>query len=207
MIEPGEDRVSQQEHFNPLFTFVVAYFVYAEGKIMATVPLTLQEINAFDKDTFIARLGQLFEGSPWIVTEAWGTHPFASLDHLYSTLCTVMYNAPIERQVLLLKSHPDLVGRAALAGTLSPASTHEQAAAGLDDLSSEEIALFTRYNQMYHDRYGFPFVICARENKKDSILAGFETRLRNSREQEIEIALAEVAKICKLRLDDLVSAH
>ncbi len=171
---------------------------------MATGPLTLQEINAFDQDTFVARLGQLFEGSPWIVVETWNSHPFVSIDHLYSTLCTVMYNAPIERQIVLLMSHPDLVGRAALAGTLSPASTHEQAAAGLDDLSLEEIALFIRYNQMYRDRYGFPFVICARENKKESILAGFETRLRHSREQEVEIALGEVAKICKLRLDDLL---
>jgi OHCU decarboxylase len=171
---------------------------------MATGPLTLQEINAFDQDTFVEKLGPLFEGTPWIVAETWSRHPFPSIDHLYSVLCEVMYTAPIERQIVLLKSHPDLVGRAALAGTLSPASTNEQTSAGLDGLSLEEIALFTRYNQAYRDRYGFPFVICARENKKESILAGFETRLCHSREQEIEIALGEVAKICKLRLDDQV---
>ncbi len=173
---------------------------------MATGPLTLQEINAFDQDMFVERLGELFEGSPWIVVETWHNHPFISIDHLYTTLCTVMYNAPVERQIVLLKSHPDLVGRAALAGTLSLASTHEQASAGLDDLSPEEIATFTRYNQTYRDRYGFPFVICARENKKEAILAGLESRMRHSREQEIAIALGEVAKICKLRLDDLLRA-
>ena len=171
---------------------------------MATGPLTLQEINSFDLDTFAERLGPLFEGPPWIVIEAWRDHPFVSIDHLYSALCAVMYKAPREQQIMLLQAHPDLVGRAALAGTLSSASTGEQAAAGLDQLSPEEVATFTRYNQEYRNRFGFPFVICARENKKESILAGFEARLHNSREQEIETALDEVAKICWLRLRDLV---
>ncbi|GAC1630759.1 MAG: 2-oxo-4-hydroxy-4-carboxy-5-ureidoimidazoline decarboxylase [Ktedonobacteraceae bacterium] len=172
---------------------------------MATGLLTLQEINSSNLDTFVERLGPLFEGPPWIVIEAWRDRPFVSVDHLYRVLCAVMYKAPLEQQIALLRSHPDLVGRAALAGTLSPASTGEQAAAGLDQLSPDEIATFTRYNQEYRERFGFPFVICARENKKDSIMAGFATRLRNTREQEIEIALGEVAKICLLRLHDLLA--
>lgn len=172
---------------------------------MPTASLTLQEINSFDLGTFTERLGPLFEGPPWIVMEAWRDRPFVSIDHLYSSLCAVMYKAPREQQIMLLQAHPDLVGRAALAGTLSSASTGEQAAAGLDQLSPEEIATFTRYNQEYRERFGFPFVICARENKRESILAGFETRLHNTREQEIETALGEVAKICWLRLQDLVS--
>jgi OHCU decarboxylase len=115
-----------------------------------------------------------------------------------------MYQAPVEQQMALLRAHPDLVGRAAQAGTLSPASTSEQAAAGLDRLTPEEIATFQRLNQLYQEQFGFPFVICARENKKDSILDGFSTRLQHTRQQEIEIALGEVAKICALRLHDLV---
>ena len=96
------------------------------------------------------------------------------------------------------------MGRAARQGTLSPASTGEQAAAGLDRLTSAEIATFNRLNQQYRARFGFPFVICARDNKKDSILAGFAARLQHTREQEITIALGEVAKICALRLRDLI---
>ena len=171
---------------------------------MTSQQLTLQEINALDQDHFVKGLSVLFEGPPWIVAQAWLARPFTSLERLHQALCAVMYNAPVEQQVALLRAHPDLVGRAALAGTLTPASTGEQAAAGLDRLSPEEIASFSRLNQAYRDRFGFPFVICARENKKDSILAGFDTRLLNSREQEIEIALGEVAKICRFRLHDLV---
>jgi OHCU decarboxylase len=168
--------------------------------------MTVAEINALDRDAFVAALGSLFEGSPWIAAETWPARPFSDLDQLHAALCRVMYAAPPERQVALIRAHPDLVGKAALAGTLTAESTREQAAAGLDRLTPEEIAAFSRYNQAYKEKFGFPFVICARENKKDSILAGFERRLGNTREQEISAALDEIAKIGKLRLLDAVSA-
>src|SRR5215472_11027742 len=133
-----------------------------------TSRIAIQEINTLDKNAFIRTLAGLFEGPPWIVTQAWSAHPFASREQLYQTLCAIMYQAPVEQQIALLRAHPDLVGRAALTGTLSPASTHEQAAAGLDRLTPDEIATFNHLNAAYQAHFGFPFVICARENKKDS---------------------------------------
>lgn len=167
---------------------------------------TLAQINALDRPDFVAALGHLFEGPPWIVETAWDARPFATLDDLQSKLVAVMEAAPVERQVALIQAHPDLVGRAALAGTLTPASTGEQAAAGLDSLTSGEIATFTRLNAEYRERFGFPFVICARENKKDSILTGFAQRMSHTRDEEITTALGEIAKICRLRLLDTVRA-
>jgi OHCU decarboxylase len=168
--------------------------------------LTLAQVNALDRLRFVAALGHLFEGPPWIVEATWDVRPFATLDDLQSKLVAVMEAATVERQVELIQAHPDLVGRAALAGTLTPASTGEQAAAGLDSLTPDEIATFTRLNAEYHERFGFPFVICARENKKGSILAGFAQRLCHTRDEEITTALAEIAKICRLRLLDTVRA-
>jgi len=173
---------------------------------MTAPTLTLTQVNALDRTSFVAALGHLFEGTPWIVEVAWDARPFATLDTLQNALVAVMYAAPVERQVALIRAHPDLVGRAALAGTLTPASTGEQAAAGLDSLTSDEIATFTRLNDEYRERFSFPFVICARENKKESILAGFAQRLTHTRDEEITTALGEIAKICRLRLQDTVSA-
>jgi OHCU decarboxylase len=164
------------------------------------------QVNTLDRTDFVAALGHLFEGPPWIVEAAWDARPVTSLDDLHGKLVAVMYAAPVERQVALIQSHPDLVGRAALAGTLTPASTGEQAAAGLDQLSLDEIATFTRLNADYHERFGFPFVICVRENKKESILAGFAQRMNHTRDDEIQTALAEIAKICRLRLHDTIRA-
>jgi 2-oxo-4-hydroxy-4-carboxy-5-ureidoimidazoline decarboxylase len=169
--------------------------------------ITLATLNTLDRDAFTSALAGLFEGTPEIVASAWEQRPFASRAVLHAALCDVMKELPEERKVALIRAHPDLVGRAALAGTLTPASTAEQAAAGLDHLTSAEIATFQRLNAAYQARFGFPFVICARENKKDAILAGFATRLEHMREQEIAAALAEVGKICWLRLCDTVAGE
>jgi OHCU decarboxylase len=171
---------------------------------MAVIPLTLEQINALDPDDFVARLGLVFESSPWIAAQVWRERPFSSVEHLHRVMCKVMYGASPERKLALIRAHPDLVGRAALAGTLGAKSRGEQASAGLDRLSVEEVAEFTRLNGLYREKFGFPFVICARENKKESILAGFDARLRNSGEQEIATALDEIAKIALLRLLDIV---
>jgi OHCU decarboxylase len=173
---------------------------------MTEPSLTLAQVNALDRPGFVAALGHLFEGPPWIVEAAWDARPFTSLDDLHAATIAVMYAAPVERQVALIQAHPDLVGRAALAGTLTPASTGEQAAAGLDSLSPDEIATFTRLNAEYRERFDFPFVICARENKKESILAGFAQRMGHTRDEEITTALTEIAKICHLRLLDTTRA-
>src|SRR5437667_7409017 len=166
--------------------------------------LTLEEINVLNQESFVTAFGSLFEGSSWIVRQTWYARPFASLTELHQAFCTIMYQAFIDQQVALIQAHPDLVGRAALAGTLTPESTNEQASVGLDRLSPQEIATFMRLNQTYRDRFGFPFVICVRENKKESILAGFATRLQHSPSREIETALDEIARICWYRLRDTV---
>lgn len=171
---------------------------------MHTPPLTLQEINNYDRAHFVMALAAVFEGQPWIVEQAWSQHPFGSWDRLYQVLCSVMYTASLSQQIALLQAHPDLVGRAALSGTLSMASTGEQAAAGLDHLTPAEVATFQAFNYDYQTKFGFPFVICARANKKESILNGFATRLQHTCEQEIPIALHEVAQICHFRLLDII---
>ncbi len=173
---------------------------------MARQILTLSHLNTLDQKHFAQALAGLFEGPPWIVTRAWDARPFASLERLHHVLREVMARASEEEQVALLRAHPDLVGRAALAGTLGPASSAEQAAAGLDHLSPGEIALFTRLNAAYRARFGFPFIICAREHQKESIMASFEARLGQTREREIQTALDEVAAICWLRLRDTLRA-
>lgn len=168
--------------------------------------LTLSRINTADLDTFVAWLGGVFEGSPWVAAGAWAARPFADGAALHEALCAVMWAAPVAQQVALIQAHPDLVGRAARAGTLTPESTREQAAAGLARLTPAEQATFAHLNARYRDTFGFPFVICAREHKKASILAGFAARLGQSRADEITTALTEIAQIARLRLDDLVDS-
>jgi OHCU decarboxylase len=118
----------------------------------------------------------------------------------------VVDEAPEERKIALIAGHPDLAGRVAREGRLTTASRGEQAAAGLHRLTPDELARFDRANGAYRARFGFPFVICAREHDQASILAALERRSGNGREDEIAAALGEIAKIARLRLEDAVSA-
>lgn len=168
--------------------------------------LTIAEINELDRSGFVGWLGGVFEGEPWMVAAAWQARPFASRAALELALTEAIARAPESRQLELIQAHPDLVGRAALARTLTRASTGEQHAAGLDPgrLTPADVERFAALNEAYRARFGFPFVICARENQKEQILAGFASRLTHRREQEIATALVEIGKIGHYRLVDLV---
>jgi OHCU decarboxylase len=167
------------------------------------MPFTLSQLNKLNAADFTRLIGPVFEHSPWIAEETWPQRPFASVKNLHQKLCQTVHEASQEKQLALIRAHPDLVGRAALAGTLTRESTGEQASAGLNALSPAEIALFQKQNAAYREKFGFPFVICARLNKKDAIIAGFERRLKNSLPEEIQAALDEIFKIAELRLRDL----
>ena len=156
-----------------------------------------------DRDTFVERYGPMFEHSPWVAEDAWEHGPFADREALARALEQAMYAAPRDRQLALIRAHPDLAGRAAVEGTLTASSEREQAAAGLDRLTPDEYETFTRTNAAYRERFGFPFVVCAREHTKDSILRTAAERLDHAPEQEIDVALGEIAKIARLRLKDL----
>ena len=166
--------------------------------------MTLEEVNRLERGEFVARLGSVFESSPWVAERAWGSRPFGSFSELHGAMVGAVNEASRERQLALIQAHPDLAGKAAVAGELSVESKGEQASAGLDRPTPEEYEAFTRMDRGYRERFGVPMIVCVREHTKQSILENAEARLENSREEEVEIALGEIAKIVCLRLRELV---
>ena len=162
------------------------------------------ELSSYSRDEFVRIVGPVFEHSPWIAEATWSQRPFASVELLHAALCETVRGAGEEKQLALICAHPDLVGKLALSGQLTKESTGEQTSAGLDRLTAQEVELFQTNNAAYKAKFGFPFVICARLNKKEAILNGFKVRLKNSREQEIQAALVEIFKIAELRLKDIL---
>jgi 2-oxo-4-hydroxy-4-carboxy-5-ureidoimidazoline decarboxylase len=169
--------------------------------------MTLAQLNSLTRDEFTRIVGPVFEHSPWIAEATWVRRPFATVEKIHAELCQTVREADEEKHLTLIRAHPDLVGKLAQAGQLTRESTGEQASAGLGNLKADEVDLFQNNNAAYKAKFGFPFIICARLNKKDAILAGFKTRLHNSREQEIQTALTEIFKIAELRLRDLIHVH
>ena len=151
----------------------------------------------------MARYGGLFEHSPWVARSAWTRGPFTGVDDLHAALVAVVDEAPRERRLALIRAHPELAGHAATAGELTDASAAEQASAGLDRLTTEELERWRALNRAYRERFDFPLVVCVREHTKASIMAWGEERLSHDAEEEIAVALGEIAKIARLRLEEL----
>jgi OHCU decarboxylase len=166
--------------------------------------MRLAEINALDREAFVVRFGLVAEGSPWVAYGAFDFHPFASALELVAAFRGAIARETDERQVALIRAHPDLAGRAAIAGDLTAESAAEQASLGLDRLSPEEFALFHARNDAYRARFGFPFVICVREQTRASILAAYQRRLDHEPDVEVAVALDEIVSIIRLRVADLV---
>jgi 2-oxo-4-hydroxy-4-carboxy-5-ureidoimidazoline decarboxylase len=166
---------------------------------------TVDYLNTCPVDAFVAEIGFAFEDSPWIARAAAAERPFADRNALLAALVAVVDRAAEPAKVALIAAHPDLAGRVAREGRLTAASAAEQAGAGLGALTPAEVARFDADNRAYRERFGFPFVICARENTKTSILAALAQRRANERATEIATALAEIAKIARLRIEDAVN--
>ncbi|MCV2403186.1 2-oxo-4-hydroxy-4-carboxy-5-ureidoimidazoline decarboxylase [Marinomonas sp. C2222] len=164
---------------------------------------------SLDEADFVAVLGSIYEHSPWVAELVWQQktqHPSSYLDgkeKLQAAMRDVVDQSSDEQKLILLRAHPDLAGKAALAGSLTDASKSEQAGAGLDQCSDEELVHFLQLNDEYRGKFGFPFIMAVKGATKEQILKGFEERMPNDWQTEFDRALNEVHKIAGFRLAEL----
>jgi 2-oxo-4-hydroxy-4-carboxy-5-ureidoimidazoline decarboxylase len=164
----------------------------------------LAEINALDAAAFTARLGGIYEHSPWIAQRAWPLRPFASVQGLHAAMQDIVNAAQRSEKLELIRAHPELAGRLAMAGQLTDASRSEQSAAGLNRCTPEEFALLQKLNAAYRGKFGFPFIVAVRGLTRAKIIASLQQRLDNTQEQELAACMQEIGRIARFRLQDLI---
>ncbi|MDT8879570.1 2-oxo-4-hydroxy-4-carboxy-5-ureidoimidazoline decarboxylase [Halomonas saccharevitans] len=160
--------------------------------------------SELDQARFIEQYGEIYEHSPWVAELAWqqGLGSEQDTPHgLAEAMGRVLASASPERQLEVIRAHPDLAGKAAIAGELTDDSTREQAGAGLDQCTPEEMARFERLNAAYKEKFGFPFVMAVKGNDRHDILAAFETRLENDPAEERRTAVEQINRIARFRLE------
>ncbi len=156
-----------------------------------------------DRDAFVARFGGVYEHSPWIAEGAFDAGLTAEADTaegLSGLLRAQVEASGADRQMALLRKHPDLAGKLAVADALTAASTAEQAGAGLAACTADEFERFQTLNAAYKEKFGFPFIVAVAGRHRIEILAIFEGRLGNDRDREFREALEQVHRIALLRL-------
>jgi 2-oxo-4-hydroxy-4-carboxy-5-ureidoimidazoline decarboxylase len=165
-----------------------------------------QPPSSLGRAAFVTLYGRVYEHSPWIAEALWsaGLKPeHDTAEGLHRALAATVDAAPRDRQLALLRAHPDLAGRLAVVGELTAESTAEQASAGLDKCTPAEFQRFTALNEAYKRKFPFPFIMAVKGKSRAEILEAFERRILNDEESEFRTALAEVHKIALLRLRDL----
>lgn len=160
-----------------------------------------------DRDEFVRRYGGIYEHSAWVAEQGFANAcNLSDTNALATVLAGVVDNTSQAQKLALIQAHPDLAGRAAVAGELTGASTEEQAGAGIDQCSAEEFERFQSLNERYKNKFGFPFVMAVRNSNRQEILAGFTARMENDAETEFARAISEIHKIARLRLQAM-EAH
>ena len=163
--------------------------------------VTLDALNAMDRERFVDAVGWVFEHSPWVAERAWRSRPFASFEALHLAMSGTVAAASAEEQFALIRAHPDLGARA----RMSTASESEQAGAGLDRLSAAEFERLNRLNAAYREKFGFPFIYAVKGSGKREIFAALEKRLASTPEAERAIALEQIDRIAQFRLETTIA--
>jgi 2-oxo-4-hydroxy-4-carboxy-5-ureidoimidazoline decarboxylase len=164
--------------------------------------VTLDAVNQMDREAFVASLGWAFEHSPWVAERAWARRPFAGVDALHQAMVDAVAEALPEEQLALIRAHPDLGTRA----RISPASSGEQALAGLAHLTLEEYQHLHRLNSAYRAKFGFPFIYAVKGSTRHEILRALEERLASDPVAEHVMALTQIYRIARNRLEEALHA-
>ncbi len=154
--------------------------------------------------------GGVYESSPWVADAVWPevtTGNADELESLQSLMRDVIDNAGREKQMALVCAHPELAGRAAIAGEMTDESKSEQKGAGLDQCSPEEFAEFMTLNVRYNEKFGFPFIIAVKGHDRKSILLAFRKRIENDIETEFKTALEQIHRIAAIRLSAIAEKN
>lgn len=164
--------------------------------------MTVAELRVLDRSGLVSVLGSVFENSSWVAERVFDMRPFADLDALHLAMMSAVENASRAEQLALLRSHPELAGQEARAGTMTHDSTSEQGRLGFTSLTRAELERMTRLNELYRNKFGFPCIIALRHHEaRDSVFAEHERRLANDPETEGRNCLNQIRIITRGRLE------
>ncbi|CAN5238529.1 hypothetical protein BH11PSE10_BH11PSE10_01370 [soil metagenome] len=169
--------------------------------------MTLEQLNTTGAAEFVALLDGTYEHSPWITERAAAARPFLSLAQLKHALASVVRDASRGDQLALIRSHPELAGKAMVSRSLTAESTDEQRKAGLADCTPAEFARLQQLNADYNTKFGFPFILAVRGPRglgltRTEIIETFARRLAGHPDFERAECLRQIHRIAEIRLND-----
>ena len=165
----------------------------------------INKINKLPKSEFVKVFANIFENAIWIAEKLYNQKPFDNIEELSSKMLNIFETAKKEKQLKILKNHPDLANKTKIS-SLTPDSLKEQTSAGLDQCTEEEFNEFKKLNNSYK-KFGFPFILAVKGKTKTEILNNFKKRVVSNPESEFNEAIKQVKLIASLRLEELLKKY
>ncbi len=172
--------------------------------MVSTIPL--KEVNNFSYENFIAVFGSVIEEGRFAAAWVWESRPFSGVEGVCTAFADFLHSLSYRSKRGVVRCYPDLAGKLSEKGALSQESTREHVVAGLLELTDEDRKELTTLNDNYKSKFNFPFVVCARENKTETIKRELKIRVRNDEEEEVNNAIGEIIKISGYRIKDLITS-
>ncbi|MEL7028649.1 MAG: 2-oxo-4-hydroxy-4-carboxy-5-ureidoimidazoline decarboxylase [Pseudomonadota bacterium] len=172
--------------------------------------MTQTRPSAMTHRQFMDAFGDVYEHSPWVAEALWPAAPSGVYDEpgaMAAAMRETVDAATEPAKLALIRAHPELAGRAAVAGEMAEASKREQSGAGLDQCTPEEYADFQQLNRAYADKFAFPFIVAVKGMTRADILGAFRARLANDTEAEFEEAMRQIHRIAGFRLEALFAVE
>ena len=167
--------------------------------------INLDDVNAMDRDQFVATFSSMFSAHTWPVERAWESRPFASVSELRSSFENAVLAATQQEAEELIASYSDIVSLV-LNGQGDEQSLADTANLSVGDLTDKEAEELRALASAYRKKFGRPLVICVDNvvDRKHLLESGWR-RVEHSPAREARFALGEVIDIADLRFDQLVA--
>ena len=167
--------------------------------------INLDDVNAMDRDQFVATFSSMFSSHTWPVERAWESRPFASVSELRSSFEDAVLSASPEEAEELIASYTDVVSLV-LDGAGDEQASSDTSSLSVGDVSSEEADELRALAAAYREKFNRPLVICVDNvvDRKHLLSSGWR-RVEHSPAREARFALGEVIDIADLRFDQLVA--
>ena len=167
--------------------------------------INLDDVNAMDRDQFVATFSSMFSSHTWPVERAWESRPFASVSELRSSFEDAVLSASPEEAEELIASYTDVVSLI-LDGAGDEQARSDTSSLSVGEVSTEEAEELRALAAAYREKFGRPLVICVDNvvDRKHLLSSGWR-RVEHSPAREARFALGEVIDIADLRFDQLVA--
>jgi OHCU decarboxylase len=166
----------------------------------------IERLNSLPRDGAEGELLKCCGSSRW-AREVASRRPFVNADELMSAADEVWWSLDAADWLEAFSRHPKIGERKAAGGQSRQErawSADEQSKmGGADEAAREELA---RLNQVYAEKFGHIFIVCATGRTPAKVLALLRGRLSNDAGAEIKVAAEEQRRITRLRLQKLLTA-